>query len=154
VINGLPDGAEIGDEFLHVDESLLVVETNLVELGTDAVLKRVNLVVDSSDGALKSLESDKKLGLNLDSFLVVVLVPDIAVVIELPDLLVEVGTREDLTTVWVLVVGRLVARVRVVVVALRVGLTTDVVAGTLSGGVNLGLRLDFGALNKSNRSEK
>ena len=155
VVNSLPNGAEVVDESFHVVVSFFMVKADSMVLVAKCGRKNVDVVGDARDATLEGLEGNEKLSLNLDSLFVVVLVPDFVVVIELPNLSVEVSSGKFFATVHDVVIGVLVAGVGVVVVALGVDSTVDVVTGGVSGrSVNLGLRRDFGALDESDRSEK
>ena len=74
---------------------------------------------DATDVVLHGFKCDKHLSLDLDALLVVVLVPDLFISVELPNLLIEVGAGENLTVLG-LVGGSVVAWVGVVVVTVVV----------------------------------
>jgi len=76
---------------------VLSVLSNSIIVVSDVLVDLVNVVVEVVDGSLECLESNKHLSLNLDSFLVVVLVPNLMILVESVDLSVEVSSWELLT---------------------------------------------------------
>ena len=88
---------------------VLLVGTDARSVHLDPVLDSVDVVAKVVDGGLEGLECDKNFRLDLDSFLVVVLVPNLLALVELVNLLVEIGARK-LLTVLLRIVGRSVMR--------------------------------------------
>lgn len=73
---------------------VLVVSPNTV---VNLSINSDNIVADIAHGGLECLKRHKHLSLDLDSLLVVILVPNLIPLIERPDLSVEVGTWQLLT---------------------------------------------------------
>ena len=76
---------------------VLLVGADARAVYMDPLIERIDVVAEVADGGLEGLESDKKFRLDLDSLLVVVLVPDLLALVELVDLLVEVGAGKLFT---------------------------------------------------------
>ena len=76
---------------------ILLVSTNSFLLVSGHVTDGVDVVGEVADVGLHGLKSNKHLSLNLDSLLVVVLIPNHFVCVELVDLSVEVSSWQNLT---------------------------------------------------------
>ena len=79
--------------------SILVADADERVSGRDAPDQRASVVAQVPDGRLEGLKSDENLSLHLDSLHIVVLVPDLLVLPELVDLLVEISAGQRLTVV-------------------------------------------------------
>ena len=76
---------------------IILISSNSATVVRNFVVNRVDIVAKVADGSLEGLEGDKDLSLNLNSLFVVVLIPNLLVLVELVDLLVEVGTWKFFT---------------------------------------------------------
>ena len=74
------------------------------------MIKLIHILSQVVDGSLKSLKRYHELGLDLDSFLVVILIPNILFFVKLLDLLVEISARKFLS-ILLGVIRLLVSRV-------------------------------------------
>ena len=111
---------------------IILISSNSATVVRNFVVNRVDIVAKVADGSLEGLEGDKDLSLNLNSLFVVVLIPNLLVLVELVDLLVEVGTWKFFTVF----LG--VIRLSVVASDGEVGLSNETMVTTLSlegGGV-------------------
>ena len=111
---------------------IILISSNSATVVRNFVVNRVDIVAEVADGSLEGLEGDKDLSLNLNSLFVVVLIPNLLVLVELVDLLVEVGTWKFFTVF----LG--VIRLSVVASDGEVGLSNETMVTTLSlegGGV-------------------
>ena len=141
LLDAVVDRSKALVHLLVVFPDILLVCSNSLLLIVVPVVDSLDVAIKVVDGVLHGLESNKHLGLNLDALLVIVLVPDLVIRVELPNLLVEVGTGENLT-VLVLVGGSVVAWVGVVVFTVVV---FDGPSGRLVGGFpifDVGLKTD------------
>ena len=111
---------------------IILISSNSATIVRNFFVNRVDIVAEVVDGSLEGLEGDKDLSLNLNSLFVVVLIPNLLVLVELVDLLVEVGAWKFFTVF----LG--VIRLSVVASNGEVGLSNETMVSTLSlegGGV-------------------
>ena len=80
-----------------VGVGILVADTNNRVASRDPPDQRAGVIAQVPDGCLEGLKSDENLSLHLDSLHIVVLVPDLLVLPELVDLLVEISAGQRLT---------------------------------------------------------
>ena len=78
---------------------IIVAGTDHRVASRDPLVERGGVIAQVPDGRLEGLKSDENLGLHLDSLHIVVLVPDLLVLPELVDLLVEISAGQRLTVV-------------------------------------------------------
>ena len=78
---------------------IIVADTDRRVASRDPPDQRAGVVAQVPDGRLEGLKSDENLSLHLDSLHIVVLVPDLLVLPELVDLLVEISAGQRLTVV-------------------------------------------------------
>ena len=76
---------------------VILVCTDLAPIDLDLFSQSVDVVSEIVDGGLKGFKGNKNFSLDLDSLLVVILVPDLFTLIKLVNLLVKVSTRQLLT---------------------------------------------------------
>lgn len=122
----------LGVVLILVFPDIILISSNSALVVGNFVVNRVDIVADVADGSLEGLEGDKDLSLNLNSLFVVVLIPNLFVLVELVDLLVEVGAWKFFT-VFLGVIG-----LSVVASNGEVGLSNETMVTTLSlegGGV-------------------
>ena len=97
-------GTDLLDGGEHTLAELGLVLVDVIRVGTNLLVLILNLVGESVDvspdvggAGLQGLEGNEKLSLDLDSFLIVVLVPNGLSFVEVVDVLVEISAGEDLT---------------------------------------------------------
>lgn len=105
-----------GGEHTLTESGLVLVDVvrvgaDLLVLVLDLVSEGVDVSPDVGGAGLQGLEGDEELSLDLDSFLVVVLVPNLLSLVEVVDVLVEISTWKGLSGLGMLVIRRLVTGV-------------------------------------------
>lgn len=95
----------------HVSIDIFLVSTNGFVLFLKNCVKLIHVATKIVGGGLKGFKRNHKFSLNLDSFLVVVLVPNGFLLFKCVDLLVKVSTWENFSTSVYRVIGFYVFRV-------------------------------------------
>ena len=108
--DGLNSCEEVFSNKLHILVNIFLVSTNRLVLVLNNMIKLIHILSQVVDGSLKSLKRYHELGLDLDSFLVVILIPNILFFVKLLDLLVEISARKFLS-ILLGVIRLLVSRV-------------------------------------------
>ena len=129
---------ELLDESLHVFIDIVLVGSDLLALVVDMVLEFLEIITKVHGRLLQRLKSNKHLSFNLDTFGIVVLIPNGFVVVELVDMSVEVSTWESFL-VFVLVAGLNIAWVVVVCITLIRSSVIVVDVSVTWGGISLRL---------------
>ena len=93
-VSSLDVGFLVGSQVIV---NVLLVSTNSLILAFGPFTDGADIVGEVVDVGLKGLKSNKHLSLNLDSLLVVVLVPNLVCFVELVDLSVKVSSWQNLT---------------------------------------------------------